>query len=131
MMGKLTAGCNDGVDKYWPDMSTAIFQYTETPSDICEGLGLCTKSTFTFDCETCYEMMTQLYELFKDEAFVTSLLDKVIGFLYCDTAADPTECQAFVETYGVAIMSVLGDYLVTEDVSTCDRIGCEQMKKLR
>jgi len=118
-------GCAAGVDKYWAGMAEAIFGYSETPADICAAGGLCKKSTRALDCETCAGMIGKLSELFKNEDFINSVLEKVSGFLYCDTAADPAECKAFVDAYGAAAMPVLGDGLVTEAESICTALGCE------
>ena len=118
-------GCAAGVDKYWAGMATAIFGYEETPADICAAGGICKKSTRAVDCETCAENLGKLSELFKNEDFINSVLDKASGFLYCDTAADPAECKAFVGAYGPAAMPVLGDGLVTEAESICAALGCE------
>ena len=118
-------GCAAGVDKYWAGMAEAIFGYSETPADICSAGGICKKSVRALDCETCAGMIGKLSELFKNEDFINSVLEKVSGFLYCDTAADPAECKAFVDAYGAAAMPVLGDGLVTEAESICTALGCE------
>jgi hypothetical protein len=66
-----------------------------------------------------------LSDLFKNPDFIASVLGKVTGFLYCDTAADPADCKTFVDTYGAAAMPVLGDGLVTESEQICNSLGCE------
>ncbi len=118
-------GCAAGVDKYWAGMAEAIFGYEETPADICSAGGICKKSARALDCETCAGLIGSLSDLFKNEDFINSVLEKVSGFLYCDNADDAAECKAFVAAYGAAAMPVLGDGLVTEAESICDALGCE------
>ena len=119
------AGCAAGADKYWPGMATAIFGYSETPNDICSAGGICKKSTRALDCATCAGLIEKLGDLFKDDAFIDSVLKKLIGFLYCDTVEDSAECVAFVERYGPAAMPVLADGLTTEAETICNTLGCE------
>ena len=64
-------------------------------------------------------------ELYKNPDFISSVLDKGTGFLYCDNAADPAECKAFVDAYGAVAMPVLGNGLITEAENICDNLGCE------
>jgi hypothetical protein len=62
----------------------------------------------------------------KNEDFVASVLEKITGFLYCDTLGDgAADCVAFVDKYGTAAMPVLGDGLAAESATICDNLGCE------
>jgi hypothetical protein len=62
----------------------------------------------------------------KNEDFVASVLEKITGFLYCDTLGDgAADCVAFVDKYGTAAMPVLGDGLAAESATVCDNLGCE------
>ena len=73
----------------------------------------------------CVGLIANLSEVYKNPDFISSVLDKVTSFLYCDTAADPAECKAFVDTYGAAAMPVFGDGLLTESEQICENLGCE------
>ncbi len=59
------------------------------------------------------------------QTFVATVLEKVRGFLYCDTLADAEECKAFVDTYGADAMPVLGEAIVAESDKICTALGCE------
>jgi hypothetical protein len=54
-----TDACKADIDRFWPDIAKAIFEYSETPKDICAvSIDICSKSAD--QCAECSAFLVNL-----------------------------------------------------------------------
>lgn len=57
--------------------------------------------------------------------FITSVVGKLSGALFCDTVEDPADCKTFVDNFGPLAMPAVAEILLSFNKILCTDLGCQ------
>ncbi len=114
---------------HWPPIAKGLFEFPDTPNDICSNIGYCKQSIFRQDvtCEECLDNIGKVANLLTtDEDFQNQVVSKVKDPIYCATfeGDDVDTCNMFVDLVGPQSVGVLGDVARQQADRICEAAMC-------
>merc|ERR1712020_194147 len=109
--------CIDFVYTNWPDIAKALFDYPDTYTNICMGIGYCKKTVMPrITCDQCKVELGKISTLLGTEEFAQMVATDLEGPIYCGNtdyvaAEDMQACVDFLKLVDVQAVNALGSLL--------------------
>ena len=120
------AGCEAGVDMWYGDMASCIYNHFVIEADVCSRLGLCKKaSIFTprdWTCEECQDVLTRTAAYMSDPATIAEGVEYLQGDCFCGQDGHTEGCADLVSSIVPLAMPVLAQILTEQTVEHCQEI---------